>query len=88
MVLAKKKRKEKEKEKKHRWANNASQAVVLLTTKLASIAHCYFSYFTLFFFAFFPHQGAWSHARIPTSLHCSKSSEVMNKINDTFTNLF
>ena len=52
MVLAKK--------KKNRWASNASQAVVLPTTKLASIAHCYFSHFTLFFFAFFPHQGAWS----------------------------
>ena len=59
MVLANKKEKKKKK-KKHRWANNASQAIVLPTTKLASIAQCYFSHFTLFFFAFFPHQGAWS----------------------------
>ena len=49
-----------EKKKKNHRASKASQALALPTTKLASIARCYFSYFTLFFVAFFPHQGAWS----------------------------
>ena len=51
------------------------------TTKLACQ---YFSYFTLCF-AFFPHYGAWSQA---TNLYILKSSEVMNKINDTVIYLF
>ena len=43
-----------EKKKKNHRASKASQALALPTTKLASIARCYFSYFTLFFVAFFP----------------------------------
>ena len=83
MMLAEKKKKKK---KKHHRASKASQALVLPTTKLASIARCYFSYFTLFYFAFSP--TTEPGPRLPTSIHCSKSYEVMNKIDDTFTNLF
>ena len=72
--------------KKKKSANEASQALVLPTTKLASLT-AFFSYFTPCFCLFPPLQSLHD-PRLPTSIYFTKFSEVMNTINDTFTNPF